>query len=310
MSGEGHAQGNNAAPPQQGQQQQAAPQVPAAPQSPIVGPKYYDPGCSHPADREDANFCEQRRAANAAEQSVFWTGEQAHWTKEQALWTERSLYVGAAGVALVVVSLVFTAWAAVAASVAAKAAQASVSVAAETAQRQLRAYMTFDTIIFEAVKLFDEAGGSSEGCSCKIVWKNGGATPATNVVAWANQTIEFDAIPDDFYMVDNPDLRVEKRRSVSVVGPGHTMNMAHILDSESIQKLGGRKHYIWAWIEYDDAFAPKSPRRRTEMCVSLTSRTEGDNISVGCVNHAHHNAMDEGCYREIQTNPRKPAIAG
>jgi len=108
LADEGHAQGNNAAPPQQGQHQQAAPQIPTPPQDQAVRPKYYDPTCSRPADRDDANFCEQRRAADAAEQSVFWAGEQSHWTKEQAIWAERSLYVGAAGVVLVVVSLIFT----------------------------------------------------------------------------------------------------------------------------------------------------------------------------------------------------------
>ena len=114
-------------PPQQGSEQKDSQSTAPIPEGkPAVTTKRYEVDCKHPAEREDAEFCEQWRSANAAEQSVFWSGEQAFWTKSQADWTERQYYLGIVGLFAVAASLFFTGWAAVAAAHAAKSADASV----------------------------------------------------------------------------------------------------------------------------------------------------------------------------------------
>jgi hypothetical protein len=117
---EGHTQSNPPTPPTQAEQQTAPTSpTPSAP-NPQAQPEYYEASCRRPKTREDAELCEQRRSAQAAEDAVWWAAFQ---TK-----------LGVAGFITVLLSLIFTGWAAIAASRAARAAADSVKVA-RTADR-------------------------------------------------------------------------------------------------------------------------------------------------------------------------------
>lgn len=151
FAGESQAQSSNY--PLEGQsQQQPAAQTPVPlPPAQADDRQEYRPACNRPADREDANFCEQRRAADAAQQTVYWAREQTHWTKAQALWAEHSFYAGAAGTFLVVVSLFFTGWAAFAAAKAVEAANKSASIAETALRVSERAKLWVDEIAVRSV---------------------------------------------------------------------------------------------------------------------------------------------------------------
>lgn len=128
LAGEGRAQSDPAPQPAQSQQQQGAP-APTAQQQ-VPDPGYYTASCERPKNHDEADLCEQQRQAQAAEDSVQWLAFQ---TK-----------LGIGGFGAVVLSLIFTGWAAVAAGRAAKAAEAGVAVASESARRQLRAYIAVE----------------------------------------------------------------------------------------------------------------------------------------------------------------------
>ena len=112
LTRESEAQGNPPAKPAQTQQQQPAPAPPSVIQQPVSQPAHYTADCQRPKDHEEADLCEQRRQAQAAEDSVWWAKAQT--------------FLGVFGAALVILSLFFTGWAAIAASRAAKAAEAAV----------------------------------------------------------------------------------------------------------------------------------------------------------------------------------------
>lgn len=76
LASEGHAQSNSYP---VGEKAEA--------QAPATPPAYYEPSCQKPQGAEEANFCIQRRAAEAAE--------------KQAAWNEAQVWLGGLGIALV-----------------------------------------------------------------------------------------------------------------------------------------------------------------------------------------------------------------
>jgi len=119
LSNEGHAQGNAATQPEQPQQQQQAPAPPPVVQQPVTQSNYHTVTCERPKDHNEADLCEQRRQAKAAEDNVWWL--------------EFQTYLGMFGATLVICSLVLSGWAAVAAARAAEASARSVGIAREEA---------------------------------------------------------------------------------------------------------------------------------------------------------------------------------
>lgn len=125
LSCEGHAQQNNTEAAQQTKQQEKAPNqlrsapVPESPKADASTdqqkPKasVYKSDCGDTPDHDEADLCEQRRMAKAAEDAVWWAAFQSK--------------LGVLGFAAVILSLIFTGWAAVAASRAAKAAEESLT---------------------------------------------------------------------------------------------------------------------------------------------------------------------------------------
>lgn len=103
---EGGAQPNDATPPAETKQEQDASPPPPVVQQQFPDSNYYAPRCDRPKDHEEADLCEQRRMAKAAEDAVWWSAFQ---TK-----------LGIAGFVAVILSLAFAGWAAMAAAIAAR----------------------------------------------------------------------------------------------------------------------------------------------------------------------------------------------
>ncbi|HVI27038.1 hypothetical protein [Hansschlegelia sp.] len=101
--------------------------APASGKNPAVTANPYQPYCDHPKDRDDADLCAQWAAVMAVEE-----GNRLN---------RLSLRLTALEFLALVISLIFTGWAAFAAAKAAKAAQDAVSVAKDSAKQQLRPYL-------------------------------------------------------------------------------------------------------------------------------------------------------------------------
>lgn len=141
-----------------------------------TGTRPYDPRCSAPKDREDADLCEQRRMSKAAEDAVGWAEFQSK--------------LGVAGFLAVVLSLVFTGWAAVAAGRAAKSAEKSVLV-------ENRPWLKVEPQIISDL-IFDDGGSR---ITCVLAYQNIGGGPAQQMWVVAGE-IDF--------MAENPAIDLDK----------------------------------------------------------------------------------------------------
>jgi hypothetical protein len=68
---------------------------------------YASPNCESPKSAEEANFCEQRRSAAAAEQQAIWGREQALWARTQTWLSAGQVVLGIVGLVAVVVTLIY-----------------------------------------------------------------------------------------------------------------------------------------------------------------------------------------------------------
>lgn len=137
-----------------------------------------------------------------------------------------------------------------------------VSEAKDTAERQLRPYVTMDDM-GQGLRL--AASGKMAGWFFNPRWTNTGQTPARNVTAWATGRLFKPDIPEDF---DFPKPKLDEQ-SFSVIGPSlfirsHDVNISADQIVRIMTKDGG-KFYVWGRIDYDDVFEG-TPRRYTEFC--------------------------------------------
>lgn len=232
-----------------------------------------------------ADLAQSMRSANAAEEAAWFTYLQAR--------------ISIVGAALLILTLGATAWAAWAAAVAARIADDSVAVTADTAKRQLRAYVTSGGFKFEPIRNVE---GGGVGYLCTHTWKNNASTPALNVVIKINQTDINGSAATEFYLADHASTEPSVK-SVNIIGPGQTSSTDMTISPLTAMMImsGHHDHFIWGWIEYDDVFTPETPRRRTEFCVKVKPQVGSEGNRMGHVSYTYYNAMDEGCYREIQT---------
>jgi hypothetical protein len=92
--------------------------------------------------------------------------------------------------------------------------------------------------------------------------------------------------------------------ATSTIGPSITITGQTIDIPISLYdklKAEGRGVYIWGWMEYDDVYAPSTPRRRTEFCVYLG--WEGNPKVRGAGEpkayfYRSFNGSDSDCYRQ------------
>lgn len=156
----------------------------------------YDPGCPYPKDREDADLCEQRRMAKAAEDAVALADKQ--------FWSN-------------VAQTFFTAFAAIAAAYAAIEAGRAAR-AASAAVHAERAWMSSDGI---------EGGPCTDitingvyfptGYAVGLKWKNSGRSPAVRTHIFSDHRIVKASEPTPRF---DHLIASEEEDRFGVVGPG------------------------------------------------------------------------------------------
>ena len=212
----------------------------------------------------------------------------AEAAEKQAYWTALQFNATVAEIAALTVTLLVTAAAAVAAFIAARAANKAVRVTSETAECQLRAYVTVESI---------ETHPGNDPMSYKMEWKNSGQTPATKVVTYTNWEARIDDLPADFTY---PEAAIN---DAAVLGPGQHLNAWTIfIPGETVRRVeqGIQRLFVWGAAEYDDIFED-TPRRKTEFCYEVVFEEEAAGfrqIGMGNRIYGPHNGMDEGCSRQ------------
>ncbi|RWB23101.1 MAG: hypothetical protein EOQ40_02450 [Mesorhizobium sp.] len=204
---------------------------PPAPKEHQARTEHYDPHCQEPANREDSDLCAQ------------WSAVEA--VNESNRLVRVSLNVVALEFGALVVSLIFTGWAAVAAAQAARAAnqsieneragaaaealrfsqqygemkrsadaaEASIKETRHIGERQLRAYLVIDRIEAEVSK----RGDLGRVFDVKVTLKNTGQTPALST----NMGVELNLFSRPFRTLAN-----SYHNSIQEVGSGGERNVA------------------------------------------------------------------------------------
>jgi hypothetical protein len=250
------------APSAQTESQQGQAREPAAPaiaEQRQAGPGKYEPDCESPIDREESDLCQQWRMAEAAEQ--------------QAKWTRLQFFATSFEVTFLVLAVTFTAWAAVAASKAARAgdkaaeaAQRSVALAADTAKRQLRAYVT---VVYSAKQKPERMDSPP---SFYVTLRNAGNTPAYGLTS--GMLIVLGDYPDDKSVYDLPlaprQITLGPRDEKTLGG-----QWGQGLTAEQTNALSQRRlaFYLVGRIEYRDAFG--EPRYTNFKYVDIPGAASG-----------------------------------
>lgn len=190
-------------------------------------PGTYTADCQNPKDHEEADLCQQWRAAKAAEKAADLAETQAYWN-----WLQ---LVG-------VFATVAAAWAAV---IAARAAQISVAVAQDTANKQLRAYVLIDD-----TEITDVKENEARWLRGKIIMKNSGITPATNVRHWIGMCIKPHPLREDF-----PPPAEKPAPTCAIGGGGQFISPfgRQFTDDEWAAVISGEhfRFHVFGRIEYD-----------------------------------------------------------
>jgi hypothetical protein len=213
--------------------------------NPDAGP--YQPNCNEPKNSEDGNFCQQRRAAKAGEDAAR-AGEYA------ATIANNQLSLSYWGFGGLVLTVIFTAWAAHAASRAASSAANSAEISdrtlrevQSTARRQLRAYV-------DVIGVIRTKNPDGDGFGAAIMVKNSGLTPATNLSQWAKIDLREMPLQSSF------PLYCRERDSLGVIAPdGQTLSIPVFLRDltpleEQALRQNGKAIYVYGEIDYTDVF--------------------------------------------------------
>jgi hypothetical protein len=268
----------------------------------------YDPGCPYPKGREDADLCEQRRMAKAAEESVALAVSQ--W------------WVNIIQAAATIMAALAAGWAAYEAGRAARGSEQSAKIAADALHKLERAFVVFKQMhrTGDAYRLDDAPGDDvrdKQFVPIAVELENSGATPTRGLRAQINfARFGKNGMPVNFAF---PDVEADNDPVTFVIGPRATSRLASFGISFTTLELvhkGDAQGYMWGWVEYDDTFSD-TPRRRTEFCfriskIILPISKPGMEWDA----HTQHNGMDEDCPTERWQTirggafklPRRPKI--
>lgn len=245
----------------------------------------YKPTCEAAETREDAEFCEERKAADAETKS-------AHLAVVQA-------WIAAIGIGFVVVTLWFTKRAADAAAKAARVAERAL-VDVESA------YVYMHVMKVEMIR----HGGLVTGWNISPVIRNSGATRARWMLTHVNfQIVDGSDLPDDFGFPDQWTEGTPEKDKVlprpSSLGPTstiecgpvfiHIVDVGHILD-------GTRSAFVYGWVEYNDMFSEK--RHRTEYCFEVLANGTVRNVeevTPTLRTYRLFNGAEEECFKSPTT---------
>jgi hypothetical protein len=175
-----------------------------------------------------------------------------------------------------------------------------VTGAEDTAERQLRAYISARDVTVQILRHPSTMGaigpvpGPIHTYSASVVLVNSGNTPARHMVMCAGHQIFYDTIPDNFDFHD-PSIIVN-----TYLGPRCEMFTGpHVIPANAV--AGAGDVLIWGWVEYNDVFKG-TPRRRTEFCFRAGMNTIhgiAEGLS-GFTFYGNFNAADDDCRREQQ----------
>ena len=187
--------------------------------------------CQKAKQRKKEDLRAQQGMARAADELVTLTAWQ--------------IGVGALGITLLIITLGYTRKATRAATKAAeagqdaaRAAQESVKVVSDTAERQLRAYVSVEDITSHP---------DLDLWVIQVRWKNTGSTPARKAATRFNWREFSDNIPDNF---DFPDLEKAPKNDPASLGPEqYLFSWPARIEHDVIVKLptGNSRIYVWGW---------------------------------------------------------------
>lgn len=212
---------------------------PTLPQQPYRAD--YDLICRQPAGNEEADLCQQWRAANGSLRGALAAERQNVLSEEQILLTKLET-------AALCATLLLTALATYTAGRAARAAEKAVDVSSNAAQRQLRAY-----VLPSGVQISRFEAGMTVLARVKI--KNFGQTPAYKLRVRLSYLITSDLNTKSF-----PISPSNMRTNATYQGPGeHTIMQITDLDALTVGdvnaiKAGIRAIFIYGHIDYFDCF--------------------------------------------------------
>lgn len=187
------------------------------------------------------------------------------------------------------------------------AAVTSNQIAVTTSEQQLRAYVTAEAVDFVIHRhtYMGANGQPTEGSAhtyqVSVVLRNGGQTPATNVItnvscaSMGRKELGTFGFPEF-------DLRGH-----GVIGPGQKMFTPFFrVKADKLQNTPAEVGwYFWGWVEYDDVFTG-SIRHRTEFCFEIDhALLPTGEFWVGFKPTERFNAIDWGCSREFNAAENK-----
>ena len=182
---------------------------------------------------------------------------------------------------------------------AANAANGGNRIAVDNAQRQLRAYVTAQNVNLITHRKPAAAGASVPGTvhtyGVAAILRNGGQTPATNIIL----NVSFQKLPRNLpEAFDFPDSTFFGH---GLIGPNSEMHTPAIhVGADELQAIeADTEWYLWGWVEYDDVFTGTA-RHRTEFCFQMDrfAILPGTRqFLMGFKHHARFNAADDDCLR-------------
>ena len=174
--------------------------------------------------------------------------------------------------------------------------------AANTAERQLRAYVSVKTIKMEDYRNAGTMGvdgtvvpGTVHNYKIAAEIENTGQTPTRKAVVNINRGLRPTKLPDDFDFPDGP------KSEVAAIGARSTFDTLDFFVSiAEVEKVIEKKQkmYVWGWVDYNDVFE-RTPRHRTEFCfeIVLDRVPNGQEIKMRFPSHERYNGIDGDCQR-------------
>jgi hypothetical protein len=252
----------------------------------------YQPACDNPKDSGEALVCEQRRVAQAVENSVALAASQ--------------FWLGIFGFGGVLAALLLSAWAAMGASRAARAARDQARMSRESLVSSERAFVFVQNFHAEPVHEPNEDGNKLLGWNIFVEWKNSGKTATRNCVQRGYYKEFNRPISGDF---DFPNLEVSEYQW-TLIGPNASLQSKKYfiaVDKVSRIRAGELHAYVWGWIEYNDVFQ-NTPRHRTEYGYKIIAAgASADHIVIGNTPTPRHNAADKECFHKVISTPQVAA---
>jgi hypothetical protein len=178
-------------------------------------------------------------------------------------------------------------------------------IAVTNSERQLRAYVTARDLNVIPHRLPGRVSpiadiiveGAVHTYRIGAILRNGGQTPAINVVTNVSCRPVQAGIPFEFDFPDSANL------GHGLIGPDSEFHTPYIaVSARTFEEIDGiNEWYLWGWVEYDDIFGSDT-RHRTEFCFEIGRlRLEATNdLWMAFKPFSRFNAMDSDCLRPIE----------